>query len=108
MSFTITISPDGKTVSFSVSGRFDLSLGFALWQYCQPEKRCYQTYIFNLSSVSDLRDSGLAWLKLFTKWAREVGADVHLSNASSEIEKRCIATGIDVATSATYNRKQHK
>ena len=101
MAFTINISPDGKIVVISVTGRFDLSLGFALWQRCQPEKRCYQTYIFNLSDVIELRDSGLAWLKLFTKWAREVGADVHIVRARSEIEKRCIDAGIDVDTS-TY------
>ncbi len=38
MSFMINRSRDGKTVILSVNGRFDLSLGFALWQYCRPEE----------------------------------------------------------------------
>ncbi|MCI0421972.1 MAG: STAS domain-containing protein [Acidobacteria bacterium] len=93
--FMISLSPDGKTVTLSARGRFDLSLGFALWQYCQPEQGRHQTYIFDLSGVDDLHDSGLGWLKMFMRWAQRSGACVRMVNTRPEIEQRLIAAGID-------------
>jgi hypothetical protein len=62
----------------NVNERFDISQGIALWQYCQPEEYHYQKYVFNLSRVNDLRDSGLAWLRMFVKWAHREEAAVQV------------------------------
>jgi hypothetical protein len=65
MSFTIRISENQQTVLMSINGRFDLSHGFALWHYCQPDQRSFQSFVFDLKEVQDLRDSGVGWLMMF-------------------------------------------
>jgi len=60
--FTIMLSPDRKTVTLSAMGHFDLSLGFALWQYCEPDRNRHENYIIDLADVTEMRDSGLGWL----------------------------------------------
>jgi anti-anti-sigma regulatory factor len=84
MSFTIRISNNRQTVLMSVKGRFDLSQGFALWQYCQPDQRSFQTFIFDLKEVHDLRDSGVGWLMMFKKHAQKMGAGLEIINAGME------------------------
>jgi ABC-type transporter Mla MlaB component len=103
VAFTIHIIPDHETVMLSAYGHFDLAVGFALWQYCQPEQRRYRHYIVDLAGVNELRDSGLAWLIMFSRWAAARGAGVRLINAYHEIEQRCLAAGITVNDSATCN-----
>ncbi|MGH8590998.1 MAG: hypothetical protein ACREXX_17225 [Gammaproteobacteria bacterium] len=43
--FTIMSSADGKTVTLSAMGHFDMSLGFALWQYCEPDRNRHESAI---------------------------------------------------------------
>jgi anti-anti-sigma regulatory factor len=100
----ITRSPDGKIVMLSVTGCFDLSLGFALWQYCKPEEYHYQKYVFNLSEVSDVRDSGLTWLRMFVKWAQQGEATVRLITRP-EIKEDFIAAGLDVDDGAALAKR---
>ena len=94
MSFRIEISPDQEDVTLHVIGHFDLAVGFAFWQYCEPERRRHKRYLFNLTGVSDLRDSGIGWLLMFSKRARALGAHLTLLNSTLEFEQRCIAAGI--------------
>lgn len=105
MSFRIDISPDQEDVTLHVIGRFDLAVGFAFWQYCAPEGRRHKSYVFNLTGVSDLRDSGIGWLLMFSKRARALGAHLTLVNGTPGFEQRCIAAGIPmeacVSTRAT-------
>lgn len=105
MSFMINRSPDGKIVMLSVTGCFDLSLGFALWQYCQPEEYRYQSYVFNLSGVSELRDSGLAWLRMFVKWAQQEEATVRLI-IRPEIKEEFVAAGLNVEDGTALSEAQ--
>jgi anti-anti-sigma regulatory factor len=100
MAFIINRSRDGKTVILNVNGRFDISQGFALWQYCQPEEYHYQKYVFNLSGVNDLRDSGLAWLRMFVNWAHREEAVVRVI-IRPEIKEDFIAAGLDVEYTAS-------
>lgn len=96
MSFHIQASTESAVVTLAVEGRFDLSIGFALWQYCRPEERRYHGYIIDLAQVSDLRDSGLSWLLMFTRWAKGSGVRVRVVNVSPEDRQRCAELGIPV------------
>ncbi len=96
MSFTISLSTDRKMAIFSLRGYFDMPQGFALWQYSQPEINHFQTYIFDLKEVKDIRDSGLGLLMAFLKQAKQDGAEVRMINADTKIKQRCRVAGIDV------------
>ena len=92
--FRIEISPDQEDVTLHVTVAFDSStVGFAFWQYCEPERRRHKRYLFNLTGVSDLRDSGIGWLLMFSKRVRALGAHLTLVNGTPEFEQRCIAAG---------------
>ncbi len=94
MSFRIEISQSQQVVTVNVKGRFDLSLGFAFWQYCEPEQRPARSYFFNFLDVTEVFDSGLTWLKTFLRWARKHGVRVCLVNINAEIERHMSAVGI--------------
>ena len=102
--FIITCSPDGATVVLSARGHFDLPLGFAFWQYCQPEMCRRETFVFNLAGVTELRDSGLGWLMMFLRWARRSGMGVRVINASPEVGPRLSAAGIEVQDALAAER----
>jgi hypothetical protein len=88
--------PESTTISIKPSGVFDLSLGFVLWQYGQPDRRPYLNYWFDLSGVTETRDSGLGWLRMFVRWAQERGTSAHLFNARPDIGERFTAAGLVV------------
>jgi hypothetical protein len=90
----------------NVNERFDISQGIALWQYCQPEEYHYQKYVFNLSRVNDLRDSGLAWLRMFVKWAHREEAAVQVI-IRPELKEDFIAAGLDVEDTASSDSNSH-
>lgn len=92
--FTIMLSPDRKTVTLSAMGHFDLSLGFALWQYCEPDRNRHENYIIDLADVTEMRDSGLGWLIMFGQWARRSGARVSVVHARPANACRLSAAGI--------------
>ena len=92
--FTIMLSADRETVTLSAVGHFDLSLGFALWQYCEPDRNRHENYIIDLADVTDMRDSGLGWLIMFCQWARRSGARVCVVHARPAIAYRLLAAGI--------------
>ncbi len=93
--FNILVSGDDATVTLRVRGAFDLSVGFAFWQYCQPEVHRRRTYVFDLEEVNDLQDSGLGWLQSFLRQARRYGQRVDLIRARAEVVQRLRAAGID-------------
>ena len=92
--FTIMLSADRKAVTLSAVGHFDLSHGFALWQYCEPDRNRHENYIIDLREVTDMRDSGLGWLIMFCQWARRSGARVRVVHARPAIAYRLSAAGI--------------
>ncbi|MGH8582409.1 MAG: STAS domain-containing protein [Gammaproteobacteria bacterium] len=92
--FTILLSADRTTVTLSAVGHFDLSHGFALWQYCEPDRNRHESYIIDLADVTDMRDSGLGWLMMFCHWARRSGAGVRVVHARAAIAYRLLAAGI--------------
>jgi len=92
--FTIMLSADRKAVTLSAVGQFDLSHGFALWQYCEPERNRHENYIIDLVDVTDMRDSGLNWLIMFCEWARRSDARVRVVHARPAIACRLLAAGI--------------
>lgn len=94
MSFTITITPDNSTVIMHAYGHFDMSQGFALWNYCQPENGNYKNYIINLREVKELRDSGLGWLMAFQRYARSINAGVRIITANSAFQHRLGQIGV--------------
>ena len=92
--FTIMLSADRKTVTLSAMGHFDLSHGFALWQYCEPDRNRHENYIIDLADVTDMRDSGLNWLIMFYQWARRGDARVCVVHARPAIACQLLAVGI--------------
>lgn len=99
MSFTIRISKNQQTILMSIKGRFDLSHGFALWQYCQPDQRSFRNFVFDLKDVKELRDSGVGWLMLFNKHAEKMGASLEIINAGAEHVRLLADAGLSTVTS---------
>jgi hypothetical protein len=85
-----------------VTGRFDMSLVFDLWQTCQLEQGRYHTYLFDLGRVGELRDSGLAWLRVFNRRAARAGAAVRLMHCRPEIAERCVSVGLEMGSVAPH------
>jgi ABC-type transporter Mla MlaB component len=96
MSFRLETMPEQQSVLFSVQGRFDRDIGFAFWQFCQPEQCRYHRYVFNLTEVNDLRREGLDWLRAFARWAAESGAGVAVITVNAEIKRFCVEAGMAV------------
>jgi len=96
----IKTSADRRTLNVTVRGRFDMSLVFDLWQTCQLEQGRYHTYIFDLARVGELRDSGLAWLMMFQRWATKAKIGVRLMNCRPEITERCASAGLEMEAAA--------
>lgn len=44
----------------------------------------FRHYVINLAKTTDLLDSGLGWLRKFTRWAGERGIGVQVINARPE------------------------
>lgn len=96
MSFIVSLSSDRKMIVFNLRGSFDMPVGFALWQYSQPEVNHYQSYVFDLREVDEIRDSGLGLLMAFLKQAKQDGAEVRLINVGEHLKQRCNTAGITV------------
>ena len=91
----IEISAQYDTLKVAVKGRFDMSLCFDLWYKCQLEDGRFRSYLFDLGEVSDLRDSGLAWLMMFSRRAEKTGARTCIINCGPEVAGRCLAAGLN-------------
>lgn len=98
MGFRIEIDRGRALVTLWVEGRFDLRSGFALYQYCAREKRGFRHYVIDLARVTDLRESGLSWLRMFTRWAGGRGIGVRIINTGLEHTERCRQWDIAVCT----------
>ncbi|MGH8533864.1 MAG: STAS domain-containing protein [Gammaproteobacteria bacterium] len=101
--FTIMSSADGKTVTLSAMGHFDMSLGFALWQYCEPDRNHHESYIIDLADVTDMRDSGLGWIVMLRQWARRSGARVRVIHARPAIACQLLAAGLAHEPKISHN-----
>ncbi|MGH9894480.1 MAG: hypothetical protein ACREA0_21360 [bacterium] len=99
MSFRIEVAVGRNVVLLWVQGRFDLSTGFAVFQCCQPEIQPFRLYALNLAGVSDLRDAGLSWLRMFMPWGQRAGISVQIIDVRPEHRQRYSEWGIPVAAS---------
>jgi len=93
---------DSGVLRVMVTGPFDMHLVFDLWQTCQLEHNRYHTYLFDLGGVRKLRDSGLAWLRVFNRRAAKAGACILLMNCRPEIAKRCVSAGLKIGLGAPH------
>lgn len=100
MPYRIEVSRENDVVILYAEGCFDLSFGFALWQYCRPEEGRYRHYFISLARVTDLRDSGLAWLQMFVRWARGAGVTVRIMDGTPAHRERCINAGLPLYSPA--------
>jgi len=92
-----TFADDG-ILRVIVTGPLDMSLVFDLWQTCQLEQGRYHTYIFDLARVGELRDSGLAWLMMFQRWATKAKIGVRLMNCRPDVGERCVSAGLEMGS----------
>jgi anti-anti-sigma factor len=81
-------------ILLAVRGEFDISLTLALRKACQWDCIRYREYVFSLSAVTTLRDSGLALLLMFHHATQRHGASLFLCNCTPKIAKRCSAMGL--------------
>ncbi|MGH8472144.1 MAG: hypothetical protein ACREVJ_06770 [Gammaproteobacteria bacterium] len=85
MAFTIMMDRARGEVTVQVIGRFDRNVGFALWQYCEPERNGYRSFVLDLARVRVVSDAARNWLMGFSIWAKEHGAEVRVIHASGAI-----------------------
>ncbi|MGH8534010.1 MAG: hypothetical protein ACREV1_15115 [Gammaproteobacteria bacterium] len=85
MAFTITLDCTRGEVTVEVIGSFDRGVGFALWQYCEPERNGYRSFVLDLSRVRVISDAARNWLTGFSIWAQEHGAELRVIHASVAI-----------------------
>ena len=85
MAFTITMDRTRGEVTVQVIGSFDRTVGFALWQYCEPERNGYRSFVLDLARVRVVSDAARNWLTGFSIWAREHGAKLLVIHASAAI-----------------------
>jgi hypothetical protein len=92
---SIATSPYGMhTLRIIIRGRFDLRLGFQLWPKCALEEGIFNHYVFDFESCPDLRDSGLAWLLMFSRRADANGQTVKLANLTMASVGRLAISGL--------------
>ena len=72
-------------VTVQVIGSFDRTVGFALWQYCEPERNGYRSFVLDLARVRVVSDAARNWLTGFSIWAQEHGAELRVIHASAAI-----------------------
>ena len=90
----IDTSAKNGTLQVDVGGVFDLGFCVDLWQACRVDHGLYHSYVFNFMEVTELRDTGLGWLRAFKRRAERVGASVQLVNCSPPIAARCHSAGL--------------
>ncbi len=93
---------NSSVLRVTVTGPFDMHLAFDLWQTCQLEHNRYHTYLFDLRGVKELRDSGLAWLRVFNRRAAKMGASVLVMNCQPDIGKRCVSAGLKLGLASPH------
>src|SRR3954468_4363316 len=94
MGRNIQTTARGGVLIVQPTGRFDLTLGYELWQICEPDQRQYRGYVFDLVGVSDLRDSGVAWLLMMERWVANIGIKFKVVNVRPEFARRIAEAGI--------------
>lgn len=85
MAFTITIDRACEEVSVEVIGSFDGGVGFAVWQYSEPDRNGYRSFVLDLTRVHTISDAAQNWLTGFSVWAQEHGAELRVIHASVAI-----------------------
>ncbi|MFH0342012.1 MAG: hypothetical protein ACHBNF_07740 [Chromatiales bacterium] len=85
MAYTITIDGARGEVTVEVVENFDRRVGFALWDYCEPESNGYRSFVLDLRRVHTISDAARNWLTGFSIWAQEHGAELRVIHASVAI-----------------------
>ncbi len=91
---------DYAIVKVNPTGRFDLTLGAAIWRRCQPESSPCREYVFDLAGITQMHPSGVVWLRMFKRWANGSGATVHLVGPNEHVERSCREGQLSIAGDA--------
>lgn len=90
-----TTSPE--TLTIALPDHFDLSCGARLlvehessWDQCR-------TCVLDFSAVREVRDSGLAWLLMFSRRAERAGMAVEFANRDPAVSARCDLAGLGLS-----------
>ncbi len=83
-----------QTVTIAIFGCFDLSLSASLWAASRWHSDRFDKYVVQMNGVTELRDSGLAWLIMFKRKTLGIQASVVVRGCRGEIASRCQAAGL--------------
>lgn len=99
MTVTVEMSPDRSIVTFRFQGRLDISVASELRKTMEYQDIGCDTYVFDLSDVDEIYDSGLALLMMLRDRATKLGIEYCLADAESpEIMRRCSMIGMEPRT----------
>src|SRR3990172_1689586 len=97
-----------RIVRVHLRGNFSFKDGSAVWETCRPEQLRCQVYYLDLAQVTGLQENGIAWLRLFLRWARESGCSVRIVNAPLMLRSQLARAGISVSgTALDYEELQN-
>lgn len=97
MSFHFDVRVGRSVAMFWIHGRFDLSTGYAIVQYCESDSILrLKCVALNLGQVSEIADSGFVWVSMFARWAQERNISLRLVNVSARDTERFAAFGLEV------------
>ncbi len=82
------------TLEISVCGELDLRLHTRLWGASRWNTERFAKYVFNLDRVTNLRDSGLAWLMMFNRQVLSRKSVLEFRNCPSAWQPRLQLAGL--------------
>lgn len=71
-----------KSLRIHLRGHFCFKEGLDLWQTVHPRKQLCQIYYVDMAGVDDLTEDGVAWIRMFLRWAEGTGVSVRIIDAS--------------------------
>ena len=87
MSINSTVSPDGKAVTISISGKFDFQLYDEFRAAYVDTQGSGVAYNVDLAGTDYLDSSALGMLLLLREHAGGEGAKIEINNASPDVKK---------------------
>jgi ABC-type transporter Mla MlaB component len=77
-----------------LSGHVTFKDGCELWRTQHPDYWSHRVYYVDLSRVTSFSENGIAWLRIFLRWAETAGFDVRLVNATASVQANLLAAGL--------------
>lgn len=87
MSITSQTSPDGKTLTITIEGRFDFSAHQEFRKAYEQISKPVSAYILNMAKTTYLDSSALGMLLLLRDHAGGDNADISISHCSDDVKK---------------------